>query len=450
MHDTTANRELAMAHMVIGEAKGAAESRRWTLIGVLVLALTFGGTIAWSTLAPLSSAVVASGSVRVDSNRKKLQHPEGGVIKAILVQDGSTVRAGDVLVRMDETRAGAAHGVVIGGREVALATQARLAAERDDKAAVEFPPELQAKARDNPQVAQTLRAQDSLFAARRSARGGELNILDQQIGALRSEINGFESQRKSKQDQLDSLDNDLKSLRELDAQGMVEKSKLRSLERDIAKVRGEHDELVSRVATTRTAISEKELKKFQVRKAFQEEVASELKKVQAENFELLERESATRRTLELTELRAPVDGTITDLKVHTAGGVIGPGEVLMEIVPSADKLVVEARVLPTDIDRVHVGLGTGIKLHAFNPRTTPELNGKVTYVAADAVTDPRTELSYFLVKVDVSAAEITRLGDQRVQPGMQADIFIRTGERTFLGYLMQPLTDSIRKAWQER
>ena len=205
------------------------------------------------------------------------------------------------------------------------------------------------------------------------------------------------------------------------------------------------------MASTTTAIAEKELKKFQVRKAFQEEVAAELKKTQAENFELIERESATRRTLEQTDIRAPVAGTVTDLKVHTAGGVIGPGEVLMEIVPSADKLVLEAKVLPGDIDRVAIGQATGIKLHAFNQRTTPEVEGRVSYVAADATVDPRNDMSYFVVKVDVSVQELARLGaDTRVQPGMQADLFIRTGERTFMGYLLQPLTDSFRKAWRER
>lgn len=442
-------RQQALAGLVVGEARAAADSRRWTLVGLLVLALTVGLSVVWSTLAPLASAVVAAGAVKVDSSRKKIQHPEGGVIKEIAVQDGSRVRAGDVLVRLDETRAGAAHGVVTGGRDIALATEARLVAERDELPAIRFPPALLAREAE-PQVAETLRAQQTLFAARRNARSGELGILDQQIGALRSEISGLESQRRAKQEQRESIEGDLAGLRELDAVGMVEKTRLRSLERDIAKLRGEQEELGSRIASTRTAISERELKKFQVRKTFQEEVAQELKKVQGESFELLERESATRRTLELTELRAPVAGTVTGLNVHTAGGVIGPGEVLMEIVPSADRLLIEARVLPADIDRVQLGQSTGIKLHAFNQRTTPELDGTVSYVAADAAQDNRTEQTYFMVRVEVPPAELERLQGERVQPGMQADLFIRTGERTFLGYLLQPLADSFRKAWMER
>lgn len=280
-------REQALARMVIGDERGAIEIRRWTRIGIAVLVLTFGVAALWSVLVPLSSAVVAAGAVKVDSSRKKIQHPEGGVIKEILVQDGDVVRAGDVLVRMDEARADAAHGVVAGGRDVALATQARLIAERDERPTIAFPEEMLRRAGSNPQVVQTMRVQESLFAARRNARNGEIGILDQQIAALRSEIAGLTSQLASKKEQLESLDNDLRSLRELDAQGMVEKIKLRALERDIAGVRGESEELVSRIASTRIAISEKDLKKFQVRKAFQEDVAAELKKVQAEGFELL-------------------------------------------------------------------------------------------------------------------------------------------------------------------
>lgn len=345
------------------------------------------------------------------------------MIKKILVHDGRAVKAGDVLVRLDETRAGAAHGVMTGGRDVALAID---------------------------QVVQIVRAQESIFAARRSSRLGELGILEQQIGALRSEITGFASQQRSKEEQVQSLKRDLEGRMDLDKVGMVEKTRLRATERDIARLTGERDELISKAAGTRTAISEKELKKFQVRKVFQEDVAAELKKVQAENFELIERESATKRTLELTELRAPVDGIVTDLKIHTPGGSIGPGEVVLELVPSSDRLVVEAKISTHDIDRVMVGQAAGIKLNAFNSRTSPELNGRVSYVSADAMIDPRTEQPYFIVKLDVTVAELARLGDNKVQPGMQSDLFIRTGERTFFGYLMQPLTETFRKAWLER
>jgi HlyD family type I secretion membrane fusion protein len=442
-------RQAAIADLLVGEEAAAREAARWVRLGLLLLASTVGVALAWSVLVPLASAVVGAGVVKVDSSRKRIQHPEGGVIKDIVVRDGSVVKAGDVLVRLDETRAGAAHAVVTSEREVAIASLARLQAERDERSQVEFPPELAVRARE-PQTAQILRAQESIFAARRSARLGELGILDQQIEALRSEIAGFESQQRSKQDQLASLQRDLEGLIDLDKVGMVEKIRLRATERDIAKLTGERDELASKAAATRTAVSERELKKFQVRKSFHEDVTAELKKVQAELFELNERESTTRRTLELTELRAPVDGTVTELKVHTPGGTIGAGELVLELVPSADRLVVEARVQPQEIDRVRVGHRAGIRINAFNARVLPEINGLVTYVSPDAVSEARTEQTYFVVRLEVDAAEVARLGDNRLNPGMQCDVFIRTGERTFLGYLLQPLTDTFRKAWLER
>lgn len=440
---------LAMESMVVGEERAKQEIRRWTATGIFILLATVGVGSTWSALAPLSSAVLAQGAIKVDSSRKKIQHSEGGVVKEILVRDGSQVREGDVLVRLDATRAGAAHGVVTGGRDVALAAQARLQAERDDRPAIQFPPELMRRASVD-QVRQTIRSQEQIFLARRDARIGELRILEQQVQALQSEIVGLRAQQASKQQQIESLGKDQVAYADLDKEGFIDQTRLRGVERDIVRLQGERDELESKMAAARTAIGERELKKLQVRKSFQEEVAAELKKVQAENFELIEREGATKRTLELTELRAPVTGTITDLKVHTAAGVVGPGEVLMELVPTADSLVVEARVLPQDIDRVSVGQGAGVKLHAFNARTTPELEATVSYVSADAVVDPRTEIAYFIVKMTIPQQELARLGGKKLHAGMQTDVFIRTGERTFIGYLMEPLSDSFRKAWRER
>ncbi len=451
MADAAALREGAIAKMVVGDARAEKETQRWVRIGLVMLASTVGVALLWSSTVPLSSAVLGAGVLKVDSSRKRIQHPEGGVVKEILVRDGTRVKAGDVLVRLDETRAGAAHGVVSGGRDVAEASLARLQAERDDRASISFPAELLKRAAGNDQLAQIIRAQQSIFEARRSARVGELAILEQQIGALRSEIEGYESQRRSKDEQLASTRRDLESLVDLDKVGMVEKTRLRATERDIAKLTGERDELASRVASTRTAISERELKKFQVRKAFAEDVAAELKKVQSENFELIERESATRRTLELTELRAPVDGIVTDLRAHTPGGSIAPGELLMEIVPVADRLVLEVKLPTFDVDRVRVGQAAGVKVNAFNIRTLPELEGTVAHVSPDALVDPRTEQAYFMARIEIAPEQLKRLGEgNQVQPGMQADVFIRTGERTFLGYLMQPLTENFSKAWLER
>lgn len=435
--------------LVIGDAAASAQLRRWRLIGIAILAATFGVTALWSTLAPLSSAVVASGTVKVVGNRKKVQHQEGGVIKAILVRDGDRVAAGDVLIRLDETRAGASQGVLQTQYDAALALQARLMAERDGQTSISWPAELLAR-HNEPRISELLQTQQSQFAARRASLLGHLSILDRQIAATQAGIEGLDSQRKAKQTQLESLQTELAGLTDLLSKGMVEKTKYRNLEREIARVEGERAEHVSDIASARSTISERELQKFQARKTFNEEVAEELRKVQTELFDYTERMQAADYVLAQTELRAPVAGTITDLKTHTEGGVVAPGEVLLEIVPTDERLMIEAKVRPQDVDRVRAGLAAGVKLSAFDQRTLPELEGSVSYLSADILEEERTGQSYFLVRIEVSEGELSRLGGQKIHPGMLADVFVRTGDRTFLAYLLDPIASSFNKAWRER
>lgn len=434
--------------LVIGEAAADAQLRRWRRIGIAILAATFGVTALWSSLAPLSSAVIASGLVKVASNRKKIQHQEGGVIKQILVRDGDRVQAGDVLIRLDETRAGASRGVLQTQYDAAVALNARLIAERDDQNGIAWPAELLMR-QDDARIAELLQTQQSQFAARRASLQGHLGILDKQIAATRAEIEGLTGLRKAKETQLASLRIELDGLTDLLSKGMVEKTKYRNLEREIARIEGERAEHASDIASARSTISERELQKFQVRKTFNEEVTEQLRKVQTEIFDYLERMQAAGYVLAQTELRSPVAGTVTDLKAHTEGGVVAPGEVLLEIVPADDLLMVEAKARPQDVDRIRPGLPAGVKLSAFDQRTLPELEGSVTYLSADIIEDDRTGQSYFLVRIEVPESEFARL-DGQIQPGMLADVFVRTGERTFLGYLLDPITASFAKAWRER
>lgn len=295
--------------------------RRWTIIGLAILLATFGLTIVWSTLAPIASAVVAPGIVKVETSRKKVQHQEGGVIREILVRDGDHVKAGQTLIRLDETRAGASHGIFQSQYDAAIAQQARLVAERDLSPAISWPEELLAR-KDDPKVAEILRAQEALFAARRASLIGQLEILDKQIAARQNQIAGISGQRDAKEAQLRSLKIELGGLTDLLGKGMVEKTKYRTLEREIAEIEGERAELVSDIAVSRSAIGEKELEKFQLRKGFHEEVVSELRKVQTEAFDYLERRGAASYVLSQTELKAPVDGVAVDVKTHTIGGVL--------------------------------------------------------------------------------------------------------------------------------
>jgi HlyD family type I secretion membrane fusion protein len=433
----------------IGAAAATRSIRRWTLGGVLIVASVLAGGILWSALAPIASAVVAPGLVKVDTSRKKIQHQEGGVIKEILVHDGSRVNAGDVLIRLDETRASAQYGVLQSQADAAMALQARLVAERDGADAIVWPQSLVARARD-PQVAEILEAQQSQFRARRAALVGQFEIIDKQIVAKTNEIEGLAGQQAAKDAQIASLQAELDGLSALLNKAMVEKTKLRTFEREIARLQGERAEHISDIASARALIGEKELQKFQIRKALEEEVTEQLRKTQSELYDYQERMQAASYVLAQTELKAPVDGIVTDLRAHTEGGVVTPGEVVLEIVPANDRLIVEAKVRPQDVDRVRVGLDAGIKLSAFDQRSLPELDGKVTYLSADALEDPRTGQAYFVVRIEVPEAQIARLEGQAIQPGMMADVFVRTGERTFFEYLMHPIMASMHKAWKER
>jgi len=435
--------------IVIGEAETTRDIRRWNRIGMLVLLATFGGTVLWSALAPLSSAVVASAVVKVDSSRKKIQHQEGGVIKEIHVRDGSQVRVGDVLIRLDETRADASRGVLQTQLDAALALQARLTAERDELPSIHWPAELRERTQE-PRVAELLEAQETQFKARRSSLTGQLDIIDKQVAATQSEIQGLIGQRGAKEALLASLRTELAGLTDLLSKGMVEKTKYRNIEREIARIDGERAEHTYSIAAARSSIGERELQKYQLRNAFLEGVSDELRKVQTDIFDYTERMQAANYVLAQTELRSPVNGTVTDLKAHTEGGVVTPGEVLLEIVPLDDRLILEARVRPQDVDRIHVGLPAGIKLSAFEQRTMPELEGSVTYLSADIIEDVRSGQTYFLTRVEVPESELSRLNGQKIQPGMSADVFIRTGERSFLGYLLDPITASFAYAWRER
>lgn len=434
--------------MPAGPADDLAQIRRWTRIGWTVIAATFGLTLLWSSLAPLASAVVAPGILKVDSQRKKVQHQEGGIVHEILVRDGDRVKAGQVLLRLDKTNADASRGVLRAGSDLARAQQARLAAERDGLPLV-MPGDLLAR-QDDPKVKEVIDGQTQLYQARRASLNGQLSIVDKQIAFLRNGIDGLLALQRSKEEQLQSHVTELEGLKSLLEKGMVEKTRFRAVEREIARLQGERAEHVSDIAKARASIGEKELEKFQLRKSAREQASEELGKIQGEVNDYEERINAAQHTLERTEIKAPVEGVVVDLKAHTAGGVVGPGEVLMDIVPVNERLIVEAHARPNDVDRLQLGQPAAVKVSAFDQRTMPELNGILQYVSADIIEDPKQQISYFLMRVEIPASELGRLEGKRLQPGMTADVFVRTGERTFLSYLFEPVMRSFDAAWRER
>ena len=422
--------------------------KSWVIFGLLILVTAFGGFLTWSALFPLASAVVASGVIKVDSSRKQIQHLDGGIVKNIFVKDGDHVNKGDALFTLDQTRAGSSLEILRSSYYASLAQQSRLLAEQEGLTEIKFPDEL-VKLKKDGKIAEILRSQTQLFNARQTSLQGQLDILDQQIKHLHKDITGLKAQKQSKEKQIQISTEELKNLKDLLEKNLIGNSRVLVLERDLARLEGELGEHVSDIAAVETGIDEKKLQKFQLRKTFREEVISELRQIQDELFDVTERVSAAKHVMEQTEIRSPVDGIVVGIGVHTIGGVVQRGETLLEIVPEKDRLIIEAKVDPQDIDRVKQGLPTGINLTSFNHRNTPELNGTVAYVSADIFEEQKTGMPFFIARIEVAQEELDRLKDKKLQPGMLADIFIRTGERTFVDYFFEPLLYSFKKAWLE-
>lgn len=418
------------------------------VLGVVAILVAFGGFGTWAAIAPLSSAAIALGVVTVDSNHKKVQHLEGGIIKALLVRDGDTVAAGDVLIQLDETRPRASLAILQIKYDAARAIEARLLAEQDAAPQIEFASDL-LKRRGEENVAEILSGQEALFEARRNALDGERTILESRIAQIKNDIVGIRAQQKAKEDQIELVEDEARSLRKLLKKGYVGKPRYLALEREIARLEGERGEHISEIAHANTKIGETKLQIIQLRRELQEKVAEELRSNRAEILDLEERIGAAQHVLDHIEIRAPVSGSVVGMAVHTIGGVIKAGETVLDIVPADDRLIIEARVQPQDIDNVQVGQQANIRFTAFKRRNTPSLIGHVSYVSADRIVDSRSGEVYYMAWLGVSDSEMARLGDKRLQPGMPAEVMIKTGEGTAIEYLAQPFLDSMERAWRE-
>jgi HlyD family type I secretion membrane fusion protein len=417
--------------------------------GVLVILITFGGFGGWAATARLNSAVIAPGEVTVFSSRKKIQHLDGGIVKEILVQNGDEVKANQVLMRLDRTHAGADMGRVEGQYDQARATVARLVAERDGADEISFPDDILER-RENEAVEDLIKGQESLFQARRQSVEGQQKLIKEQITQLKEEIKGFEAQRRARNQQIETIRQELKDKQYLHEKGWVSRTDIMALERQRSQYQGDIGDLTARVANARARIGEAELQLLQVTKNVREQVVSELRQRQTEMYDLAETFEKFKFSLDHTEVRASHDGIVVNKLATSIGEVVRPGDLLMEIVPVNEKLIIEAMVNPSDRNELIEGLDADVQITAFKTRSTKKLRGKVIYVSADALKDEQRNLSYFKVRVEVSEEELKVLSDdQRLQPGMPATVFIQTGSRTPLAYLMQPINDSISHAWRE-
>jgi HlyD family secretion protein len=426
-----------------------ASIRRHILVGCAVVAFLAVGLGGWASTAEISGALIAQGSLVVDSNVKKVQHPTGGVVGEVRAHDGDRVKAGDILIRLDETVTQANLAIVTKGLTELYARKARLGAERDGTDTMAMPKELADKAAE-PDVREALASERKLFELRRNARLGQKDQLQQRIKQLGEQIIGLTAQQDAKTKEMSLIDQELEGVRDLWAKNLVQLNRLTSLEREEARLQGERGQLIASAAEAKGKIAETELQILQVDQEFTRDVAKELRETDSKIGEYVERKVTAEDQLKRTDIRAPQDGVVFQSTANTVGGVITAGDAAMLIVPETDTLLVEAKVEPRDIDQVQYGQPVVLRFSAFNMRTTPEINGTVVRVGADTSTDQRTGQSYYLVRISMTADEIKRLGDVKLTPGMPVEAFIQTGERTMISYLVKPLRDQLMRAFREK
>ena len=423
--------------------------RRHLLVGTAAAVLLVGAVGGWAATTELSGAVIASGRLVVDSNVKKVQHPAGGVVGELRVKEGDRVTAGEVVLQLDETQARANLAIVTKALDELAARQARSEAERDGADAVSFPADLSAR-REDPDVQRVIAGEQRLFETRRDARDGQKAQLREQIAQFGEQIRGTTEQETAKVKEIEWIVQELKGVRDLWKQNLVPFSRITTLERDAARLEGERGALIGNAAQTRGRIAEIELKILQIDEDLRTEVGKELADIRSKKSELVEKRIAAEDQLKRTDLVAPQDGKVFQLAVHTVGEVIQPAEAVMLIVPDADKLTVEAKIAPQEIDQVHMGQRAVIRFPAFNQRTTPQLDGEVVRIGADVTEEEKKNESYYAVRIRVPDEELARLDGLKLVAGMPVEAFIQTAPRTALTYLVKPMHDQIARAFKER
>ena len=422
--------------------------RRQILGGIAVIGLLGGGVGGWASTTSLAGAVIAPGQIVVDSNVKKVQHPTGGIVGEIRVKDGSHVKEGDLLMKLDETVTRANLAVLTTQIDELEARQARLGAERDGFNAIQFPATLTARA-IVPGVAAAMAGERGLFEARRTAIGGQKAQLTEKLAQLRNQIRGLEAQIASKQAQSVLIKKELGGVEQLFKQQLVPLQRLTVLQREAARLEGEEGLYISTIAKTKGQITETELQIISLDDTMRKEVATELREAQGKIGELTERKVAAEDQLKRVDIRAPQSGIVHQMTAHTVGGVVTPAEPIMLIVPQADELVVEAKVSPQDIDQVRVSQRVKLRFTALHQATTPELTAQVSRVAADLSKDQQTGATYYIARVTLPPSELAKLGGKDLLPGMPVEAYIQTGDRTALSYLFKPLENQIARAFRE-
>ncbi len=425
--------------------------RKLNLIGFALLVVMVGGIGGWAATSEIAGAVIAPGTVVVESNIKKVQHSSGGIVGEILVREGSQVEAGQVVMRLDDTLTKATLGIVRSQLDELMAREARLLAEREGSESIGFPDALLAR-RGETSVVTALSGEERLFESRRSARTGQRAQLRERVAQIGEEVRGLSSQLTAKESEIQFIGEELVGVSDLYKKNLIPIIRYMQLQRDQAKLTGERGQFIAEIARTRGKISETELQIIQLDQDFRTEVLRELRDIQGKIAEIKERVVAAEDQLRRVDIRAPQSGIVLQLAVHTVGGVIANGETIMQIVPRADQLVVEAKVAPQDVDQVVPGAKVTVRILAGNQRTTPDVNGVIARVSADLTREPQTSQAYYLVRATLDPEQVLRLAAHNLTlvPGMPAEAFIQTDNRTPLQYLLKPLQDQIARTFRER
>lgn len=437
--------------MKLGASNSSAASasiRLYTIAGAGVIALMILGIGGWAATVNLSGAVVGAGTVVVDGNVKRIQHREGGIVGDIRVRNGAVVKAGDLLVRLDDTVTRASLAMVTKQIDQLNARRMRLSAERESAAEMATLSTLQVNA-TTLDGAEYIKAEVALFTARRQTLDGQKAQLRQRIDQIRQENDGLVVRRNAKEEELSWIGQELVRVRSLAGQQLIQFNRLAELERLRAQLDGERGQLMAEIARAATRVTETELQILQLDQDRLAEVLTELRDVDNKLAELTEQKVTAEDQLKRIDVRSPQDGIVHELVVHTIGGVIGAGETIMQIVPINDRLVVEARIQPADIDQMHIGQQAVLRFSAFNQRTTPEIAGQVKTVAADLVHNPQTGESWYTARIQIEHEELSKLGNLSLLAGMPVEVYIKTSERTALSYLVKPLADQIKRAMRE-
>lgn len=430
------------------KANAAPDWKAVALVGYLIIILAFGVGGGWAAVATLDKAVIAQGYVQTESNRKTVQHFEGGIVREILVKEGDEVTEGQVLFRLQKTQAEASSETVRHQLDAALALESRLIAERDQAAEIGWPKEFDGRSGD-PVLSHTMSDQVNEFQERRASLQGQIKLLESRIEQLQTEIQGIDMEKDATDKQVGYIAKELVGLHELSAKQLIPASRVYAMEREQSRLEGEIGRLVADHAKAESTIGETNLQIRQTKQKFQEEVAASLLDARQKVAELRERVTVTGDVLSRDDIKAPRSGTVQNLKVFTNGQVVRSGEALLDIVPSDEPLVVEAQFSTADIDNVHAGLQAEIRFPAFHSRTIPVMLGTLETISEDRLIDDMTHQYYYRGIISLNRAEIPEQYRARVRPGMPAEVIVSVGARTVLSYLVSPLANSLRKAFRE-